>query len=603
METTPTPNKNYRDSLAAKINQERAAEENTKASEILQEQQSTILYTDAKEEHRNSPEVKLSRNEHGKNLIEQKKAEIAAIEAAINISENKTPAQTQEQVDDKNESREGFKKQIKESEDKMRQADKDKDETAWNTANQERKDVNDKFKNYESAQADRNLIKQIKESEDKMRQADKDKDETAWNAANEERKNLLGESQKSLTEQEVKTTGDKESENKDILRENILQNSSVEFKNMSNSELMDAYKKNKEMLDVLGTLAAASHVEMTNVMEDTLIERGLIEGPINGNIQEDTDQQNAPAINELEDLNNNENNQEESLNESALKALDDVEVENKDQSIEKTTVLSAIAASAKKSLDWMKGKNSPWSTPSMIAREERKIRNAESGRKNENLEDKESKKTAGGALAMAAERGDKLQEKSPRRSSWLKRNGKYIFVGSLLAGLLYLGPKSSETEEVSDKETIEQTITSDQEVVCGTIEVNDGESQVLKKALESNPEFAQKVGIDPNDPEALRQAMVNLNVIDLETGEEFRLTSETIGGQIDFQTDNKGKLVAFYRLNPDNPDHLDTVRYTLGKNEPGTYQGGVKGEYIEDSFGNKTTIDDTTADYSAFLNK
>jgi hypothetical protein len=204
---------------------------------------------------------------------------------------------------------------------------------------------------------------------------------------------------------------------------------------------------------------------------------------------------------------------------------------------------------------------------------------------------------------MAAERGDKLQEKSPRRSSWLKRNGKYIFVGSLLAGLLYLGPKSSETEEVSDKETIEQTITSDQEVVCGTIEVNDGESQVLKKALESNPEFAQKVGIDPNDPEALRQAMVNLNVIDLETGEEFRLTSETIGGQIDFQTDNKGKLVAFYRLNPDNPDHLDTVRYTLGKNEPGTYQGGVKGEYIEDSFGNKTAIDDTTADYSAFLNK
>jgi len=554
METTPTPNKNYRDSLAAKINQERAAEENTKASEILQEQQSTILYTDAKEEHRNSPEVKLSRNEHGKNLIEQKKAEIAAIEAAINISENKTPAQTQEQVDDKNESREGFKKQIK-------------------------------------------------ESEDKMRQADKDKDETAWNAANEERKNLLGESQKSLTEQEVKTTGDKESENKDILRENILQNSSVEFKNMSNSELMDAYKKNKEMLDVLGTLAAASHVEMTNVMEDTLIERGLIEGPINGNIQEDTDQQNAPAINELEDLNNNENNQEESLNESALKALDDVEVENKDQSIEKMAVLSAIIASAEKSLDWMKGKNSPWSTPSMIAREERKIRNAESGRKNENLEDKESKKTAGGALAMAAERGDKLQEKSPRRSSWLKRNGKYIFVGSLLAGLLYLGPKSSETEEVSDKETIEQTITSDQEVVCGTIEVNDGESQVLKKALESNPEFAQKVGIDPNDPEALRQAMVNLNVIDLETGEEFRLTSETIGGQIDFQTDNKGKLVAFYRLNPDNPDHLDTVRYTLGKNEPGTYQGGVKGEYIEDSFGNKTAIDDTTADYSAFLNK
>ena len=544
----------------------------------------------------NTPEEQPLTGEQKQNLVEQKKAEMLALQGAIDTLENKTPAQTQDQVNNKNQSAEGFKHEIKKIEDKMRQADKDKDESAWESADKERKDLANTIKNYERDQADLNLKKQIKEIEDKKRQADKDKDESAWESADKELKDLLDKQQQDIPlENSIPEPKPKETKKNDILRETILQNSSVEFKNMSNSELMDAYKENKKMLDVLGTLAAASHVEMTNVMEDTLIERGLLEGPINANTQETRDQQNAPIINELEDLNNNEKGQDQSVNKSALDVLEELENKDNKKSAEKITALSAIVASAKKSLDWMRGKNSPWSTPSMIAREERKIRNAESSLENGNLQDKEDKKTAGGALAMAAERGSRLKEKSSQRGSWLNRHWKKIAAGTALLGLFAIGPKSCESTVVPDNETIEKTVTTDQEIVCGTIEVNDGASQVLKKALESHPEFAQKVGIDPNNPEALKQAMVDLNIMDLETGKEFRFNREVIGSQIDFQADAKGKIMAFYRLNPNNPDHLDIVRSSTDTKIPVTPAAGVKGEYITDSFGNKTLIDDTTA--------
>ena len=337
----------------------------------------------------NTPEEQPLTGEQKQNLVEQKKAEMLALQGAIDTLENKTPAQTQDQVNNKNQSAEGFKHEIKKIEDKMRQADKDKDESAWESADKERKDLANTIKNYERDQADLNLKKQIKEIEDKKRQADKHKDESAWESADKELKDLLDKQQQDIPlENSIPEPKPKETKKNDILRETILQNSSVEFKNMSNSELMDAYKENKKMLDVLGTLAAASHVEMTNVMEDTLIERGLLEGRISANTQETRDQQNAPIINELEDLNNNEKGQDQSVNKSALDVLEELENKDNKKSAEKITALSAIIASAEKSLDWMRGKNSPWSTPSMIAREDRKIRNAEMSLKNGNLEDK-----------------------------------------------------------------------------------------------------------------------------------------------------------------------------------------------------------------------
>ncbi len=185
-----------------------------------------------------------------------------------------------------------------------------------------------------------------------------------------------------------------------------------------------------------------------------------------------------------------EEKKEEQVEEQEEKKEDKEENEKK---VARVAALLAIIASAEKALAWMKGKNAMYSTPSMIHRQESKIRRAkkelERIANGESVEGMEEKQSAIAALAALESRNEDLKKKKKRGFGFwgkLKHKGKMALIGAGIILASMFGPKTCESPVAADQEdTPIETVDSSYQVT--SIEKGDGFTQVNERLTEGEP--------------------------------------------------------------------------------------------------------------------
>lgn len=544
-----SPHQEYRDALAHKIRAERAAGNEDKAKDILEEQKNTSMYADAKDELRNSPEVLSSRKEALERILEQQKQVILNLEAALERSQKETIATTQEEVEDKESSKKGFENQLLKSQEVI--------SVAGHNFTELETDAKSKFQlmnTFEKDTPEHVTAKQDWKDAVKKVEAFETLFGVQPDTSKENSKNSLQQDYEKFVD-----TGE--------VSPDIVSGIAMKIKNQESLTLQEQAIHNAKSSDIEAILKSEQAKEESIQSEqnsDSQINK------IPGLDLEVTENEHGAPVVYFDGA-------KESDFDIPLQGAESESVTAEQESNNKQTskeVLNNIIASARKSLIWMRSKNSAWTTPSMIAREERKINDANEKLKNGNLEQYEDKKTVGAALVAASERRDSLQKKSPQRASWWNRHGKRLLGAAALASLLLFTAKKCESHTAPDDEDTIEVIT-DSQSMCEYIESTDGYSQVYQKALRNNPDIAQKIGINPDDPIALKQAMENMKVINQTTGEEIRFTEAAIGSEVEFNVDTTGKVTALV--------HMDTS------------SNATPERYVQDSFGKTTVINNTVA--------
>jgi hypothetical protein len=298
------------------------------------------------------------------------------------------------------------------------------------------------------------------------------------------------------------------------------------------------------------------------------------------------------------------------------------EPKEKSKIFEDIVKLNLIKKSAEKSLEWMKGKNSAFSTESMIHREESKIKLANKQLKEMKAqlgsEDKKTAEQLGLIAAINESLGENKKEENKKTKrafgGFFKKHRKKIALAGLI-GLTALLLKSdisfgkrAEVQPLDlkakgiERVDVEMPSPEIQEVNIGkesnNLEgvtffaeepISSGYSQALRNAFENNHAIADKLGVPQNnDPQFYEQLMKDMGII---SQKEFELRFGNTG-KIQFGLDRDNQLVARVFADPSNPEKVSVIRTqkdTLGEVKK------IDQEYV-------STKDGKTAKYTDFLN-
>lgn len=369
--------------------------------------------------------------------------------------------------------------------------------------------------------------------------------------------NSIAQETQDLAQQIKDAMNAQKSHNDSIQESDILKSAIVsgeKFSGWSDTELENTYLKNKHLVDAAGEHASVKLKQYVEDFESAMIKRGLMNGPLDKPIT----QKRAEAH------------------------------------TQKTKELEAAIDSAKKSLQWMKGKNKNFTTTSMLMREDSKLKSLLAQQSAHVAISPEEfyteDKSAQGDLAVVKgqsfnsvntpeESKDKTTATVEQNNKKERRSTKGILkkgiLGAALLSTLSLGNQDKQSTDFanvletnkpqkniampeSNPEVQQQEPAAVFEDIAQEIRIEesikkfDGFTQNLKRALESHPEFMKELGVPNTRPETLKKIAESIKMIDKNTGQEIRLDATTIGGNIEYVVNKDGNLVAFFNYDKNN---------------------------------------------------
>ena len=220
----------------------------------------------------------------------------------------------------------------------------------------------------------------------------------------------------------------------------------------------------------------------------------------------------------------------------------------------------------------MQKKNSTFITPSMLARAKRKFENAKrnynDAQKNKTMVFQEkpeigssqkeitpnnsinvakiSKKETSKTILPSTPK----DKKKPKAFGWLQKNWRRasLFGAGVLAALS-IGKEVSNNSASTVLESNQtfQKVAPSQELKKITTyrelkKEGDGYTQVIKRIIEKNPELMEYMCIDDLSPETMKSIGEQFGYIDPKTGNEIRITGDSVGGMLELNVGEDGVI-------------------------------------------------------------
>lgn len=201
--------------------------------------------------------------ESSENLLEAKSQKtVDSIKSEVEDIKSAAFNATTEEKNDIDASLDSAQKQIVAIENKMRQADIDKDEIVWDALEEQRKELQQKVSELQLEKSAKNSITNIETNEHDGKQL-----------------NVDGAKKEDF---------DVPPQQEDVLKKAILDNQPFSYK--TDEELLANYEENKKQLDVVGVYSPDHRKQIlsdVSDMENALMQRGAISGPITKKMAEE----------------------------------------------------------------------------------------------------------------------------------------------------------------------------------------------------------------------------------------------------------------------------------------------------------------------------